>query len=101
MRDSIRLFICCLFLCIVSCSSNVELESNTVSSKSVKESMLLEIVPASDALWAVESPVSDKQWRTLESAALTIIKVSEAMKLGGTGPDARNWSRQAEWQVFS
>jgi len=98
-------------LLIVGCSHNrsdevtqtetvIEARTN-IPTRTVKEVMLTEIEPATNALWAVAMdeniPQTDADWAMLEQAANNLINASHTLEAGGTAPNETLWAQQPEW----
>jgi len=76
-------------------------EDAPVRTLTIREIMESVITPASDALWAVEDPQTDEEWRQLEHAAITTIAAATLVAQGGAGPEDDAWAGQPEWRAFN
>ena len=70
--------------------------------KPVEESVLhimeTDIVPAADILWGADDPQSKEEWESLDAAAENILRASQALSKGGSGPGDKEWASDARWQ---
>lgn len=70
--------------------------------QSIKALMETTITDASNAVWAAsEAPKTAAEWRTLETAAQTLVDAAKIVAVGGTGPMDDEWARQPAWQAFN
>lgn len=68
---------------------------------SVNQVMLSLVTPASDALWGIESPQTDEEWRVLDDAAVTIVAAATLIARGGGGDADDEWAAEDQWQAFA
>lgn len=66
---------------------------------SVNQVMLSLVAPASDALWGIESPQTDEEWRVLDDAAVTIVAAATLIARGGGGDEDDQWAADDRWQA--
>ena len=71
------------------------------SNDSVMAVMVTKVTPASDTLWGVGDPQSDKEWQELVVAADDTIAAFELIRNGGSGPNDNQWAFDAKWQDYT
>lgn len=67
----------------------------------VREVMEAVVAPATDVLWAAESPMSDDDWGRIDAAAIAIIAAGTLVKSGGAGSADAEWAEQAQWLAYT
>ena len=70
-------------------------------STTIMELMVTIVAPATDTIWGIEDPQSDAEWQVFIDAANVIIDAGETMKIGGTGPNDKQWAAEPAWQAFA
>ena len=75
-------------------------EDTQEPSATIMELMVTIVAPATDTLWGIEDPQSDAEWQVFIDAANTIIDAGKTMKIGGTGPNDKQWAADPAWQTF-
>jgi len=94
----------CVIACLlqVSCTNNsAENEEPPVPTISVNDLMIRVVTPATNTLWGIEDPQTDEDWQVFIDAANEIIRASETIKVGGTGPNDNKWASDPAWDAFA
>jgi hypothetical protein len=92
------LFATVLFAAIIA---NAQDDAASAPAMSINDLMVNIITPATNTLWGIENPESDADWQVFIDAADVVIEASHAMKLGGTGPNDKEWAADSAWQAYA
>jgi len=67
----------------------------------INDLMITVVAPATNTLWGIEDPQTDQDWQVFIDAANEIIRASETIKVGGTGPNDNEWANVSAWDAFA
>ena len=81
-------------------SSGIGQEGVQNASGTIMELMVVIVTPASDTLWGADDPQSPEEWKTLDDAAVTLIRAFEATRKGGTGPNDDAWAKDPRFVAY-